>query len=280
MVSVSGCDLFVRQSGQGPDVVLLHGMGDSSIGWQFVEAPLAKAGYRVTVWDALGTGRSEKPADGDYHLPAHARRLFEVLDALEVRRAVLVGNSLGGSLALLAAQEAPERVQGLVLLNPAAYREGAVGDAWFWDVPLLAEVLLKPLPARVIARFGLRQNFTRTDAVPESLIDLYSREAARDGGIDAFIAQERQLVPPGAELWEARHRSIACPVLILWGDGDRILPVTQAHRLAADLPNASLVFLAGAGHAAQLEAPERVLDHLLGFLDGLHQTSSGRSAKQ
>ena len=61
-LSVEGEWLFVRQSGTGPDIVLLHGLGDSSLGWQYIEGPLVEAGYRVTVWDALGAGRSAKPA--------------------------------------------------------------------------------------------------------------------------------------------------------------------------------------------------------------------------
>lgn len=81
-LEVGGHQLFVRQTGAGPDVVMLHGLGDSSIGWQFIEPTLVQAGYRVTIWDALGAGRSEKPAKGDYSIEAHVKRLAETLDAL------------------------------------------------------------------------------------------------------------------------------------------------------------------------------------------------------
>jgi len=95
--------VFVRSRGDGPHLVLLHGLGDSSVGWRKVEGALRDAGFRVTVWDALGAGRSEKPGDGDYGLVAHAERLAQVLDRIGAKRVTLVGHSLGGALALLLA---------------------------------------------------------------------------------------------------------------------------------------------------------------------------------
>jgi pimeloyl-ACP methyl ester carboxylesterase len=269
LVPAGGHLLFVRQAGAGPDIVLLHGLGDSSAGWQFVEAALVEAGYRVTIWDALGAGRSDKPAGGDYSLSAHAKRLGEVMKAVRVEQAVLLGNSLGASLALLVAQESPGKVRALALLNPAAYREGAISDTWFWKIPFLAEAVIKPLPARFIARYGLKQNFADPSTIPPELIAIYAREAERPGAIDAFIAQERQLVPDeaAAEKWEAGHREIAAPALILWGEADKLLPREQGERLAREMPQAELIPLPGVGHAPQLDAPRAVLEHLLPFLE-------------
>jgi predicted alpha/beta-fold hydrolase len=116
-ISFDGESIFVRQAGEGPDVVLLHGLGDSSLGWQFLEEPLLQAGYRVTVWDALGAGRSSKPSGGDYSLAAHLRRLVRVLDALAIENAAIVGHSLGGSLALGLAQAHPGRTAALCLID-------------------------------------------------------------------------------------------------------------------------------------------------------------------
>src|SRR5689334_5456532 len=94
VLEVGGHNLFLRDTGAGPEVVLLHGLGDSSIGWQFIEPSLIQAGYRVLVWDALGAGRSDKPANGDYSMQAHVKRLEEMLDALGIRKAVFFGHSL------------------------------------------------------------------------------------------------------------------------------------------------------------------------------------------
>ena len=126
-VSVGGESIFVRQSGAGPDIVLLHGLGDSSLGWQFLEGPLVESGYRVTVWDALGAGRSAKPRDGDYSLVAHLRRLEGVLDQLAIERVHLVGHSLGGYLSLAQANSpCVQCLSGSRRLHSCERREGTL----------------------------------------------------------------------------------------------------------------------------------------------------------
>jgi pimeloyl-ACP methyl ester carboxylesterase len=266
VLAVEGHNLFVRQSGTGPDVVLLHGLGDSSIGWQFIEPDLIRAGYRVTVWDALGAGRSDKPPSGNYSIEAHVRRLNETLDALGVRQAVFVGHSLGGSVALRLAEQNPERVRALCLIDPAAYREGAMGGRWFWTTPLLADAVLGVMSASTLTDFGLKQNFHNQALISKELESMYLREAKRDGAVAALIAQERQLVPSNPEEWEQGHRTIRKPTLILWGGEDKLVPLAQGTRLAGDIQGSTLVVLADVGHSPHLEAPEMVLRLVLPFL--------------
>ncbi len=266
-LSVDGQSIFVSQSGTGPDLVLLHGLGDSSLGWQNLEGPLVAAGYRVTVWDALGAGRSPKPADGNYSLAAHLRRLEIALDTLAIDEATIVGHSLGGSLALVFAHAHPERTAALCLIDPAAYREGALDGRWFWDTPWVAEIVLGVLSKEMLVDFGMKQNFANAARVPAEMRKLYIREARRDAMIRALILQERQLIPDDPEAWEAGHRTIQAPTLILWGENDALVPVAQGRRLAREIAGAKLVVLANLAHSPQLEEPATVLAHLLPFLD-------------
>lgn len=266
MVATPSGNVFVRTGGSGPDVVLLHGLGDSSIGWHKVEQPLRDAGFRVTVWDALGTGRSDRPETSDYGLASHVARLCAVMDQLGIRRAHLIGNSLGGTEALLFAQFHPGRTGRLVLVNPAAYPEGGTTPAWFWQVPGLAETVLQQLPPEWIARAmlwylsGDRRRITNED------VQLYAAEA--QGKIAGLILQQRQLYPEPAVImrWVEGHRQMQAPALILWGDRDPILPLEQAQRLARELPHAELRLLEGVGHIAQLEVPQLVIDEAVRFL--------------
>lgn len=269
-LSVDGQPIFVRQSGTGPDIVLLHGLGDSSLGWQYLEGPLVDAGYRVTVWDALGAGRSAKPSDGNYSIAAHLRRLVIALDMLEIERATIVGHSLGGSLALVFAHAHPERTIALCLIDPAAYREGALDGRWFWDTPLIAEIVLGVLSTEMLVDFGMEQNFANPARIPVELRKLYIREALRDGTIRALVNQERQLIPDDPEAWEAGHRTIRAPTMILWGANDALVPVAQGRRLVREIAGSELVVLPDLAHSPQLEEPAAVLAHLLPFLDATH----------
>jgi pimeloyl-ACP methyl ester carboxylesterase len=266
LVATASGALFVRTGGAGADVVLLHGLGDSSIGWYKVEQPLRELGFRVTVWDALGTGRSERPDPGEYGLAAHVERLREVMDRLGIARAHLVGNSLGGTEALLFAQFHPERVERLVLINPAAYPEGGTTPAWFWHVPGLAETLLAKLPPEWVARSMLWYLAGDPRRITEEDIRLYA--AGASGAIAGLVLQERQLYPEPSvvDRWVEEHRRVAAPALILWGRRDRILPIEQAQRLQRDLPHAELQLLDGVGHIAQLEVPQLVVDECVRFL--------------
>ena len=266
VADVGGQKLFFRHTGSGPDVVLLHGLGDSSIGWQFIEPELVKAGYRVLVWDALGAGRSSKPAGGHYSIQAHVERLGKLLGTLGIDKTVLVGHSFGGSVALAFAQVHPAKVRALCLLDPAAYRKGAMGGRWFWKTPLLAEIVLGILSSRAITRYALKQNFHDDEKIPDLLQLMYLREARRKRAIAAFIAQERQLVPKDPAKWEQGHRTIRLPTLIVWGKEDRLVPVAQGERLNNDIQGSRLVVLPGVGHSPHLEAPHSVLERLLPFL--------------
>ena len=273
-VSVFGDRIFVRQRGSGPDVFLLHGLGDCGVGWQFIEPKLVEAGCRVTTWDAFGAGRSDKPKDGDYRLEAHARRFWELADRLAVERPVLIGHSLGGTIALGLAQQRPQRVRGLVLIDPPAYRDGALDGHWFWEVPLLAETVLGIMSTCSIVRVGLEQNFHDKNAVSEDLEITYLRELQRDGAIEAFIAQERQLVPTDAERWERGHGTITAPTLIIWGEEDRLVPLSQGERLVEQMPDVRLITFPDAGHSPHLEVPEIVLECRLPFLRSITVDSS------
>ncbi|MGE3171186.1 MAG: alpha/beta fold hydrolase [Planctomycetota bacterium] len=159
--------VYTRTAGTGPDVVLLHGLGDSSLTWHRIEEPLRAAGHRVTVLDALGAGRSDKP-DGPYAIEAHVDRLARACDALGIERATLVGNSLGGSVALRFAMRFPDRVRALVLISPGAYPQRGWTDGFLRGIPDVSGWLQRVPPA-LVAQTALAVNFGDPRAVPREL---------------------------------------------------------------------------------------------------------------
>jgi pimeloyl-ACP methyl ester carboxylesterase len=196
----------------------LHGLGDASVTWHKVEQRLRDAGFRVTAWDALGAGASDHRANADYGLAAHVARLIAVCDALDIERVYLIGNSLGGSLALLTAQTHPERTRSLVLVNPAAYPEGGTTPAWLWAIPALVESVLRRIGPAGIAHFALRLHYGDHARITADDLRAYTELAARDGAIGGLILQQRQLLPAPEVIaaWRAGFASIDAPALILW----------------------------------------------------------------
>ena len=121
-VVVDGRRTCVADLGEGPPLLLLHGLGGSLYDWRHLLQPLSKK-HRVIAPDLLGAGESEIPESEDYSLPAQARRLRGLLDHLGVGRADLIGSSYGGGIALRFAQDWPERTGRLVLINSICYPE-------------------------------------------------------------------------------------------------------------------------------------------------------------
>ncbi|MFO1052908.1 MAG: alpha/beta hydrolase [Planctomycetota bacterium] len=267
MVATRDGALHLTSRGEGPDVLLLHGLGDSSVTFSRVEAGLREAGLRVHLLDALGAGRSDKP-DGPYDMDSQVRRLREVLDARGIRRCIVIGNSLGGSQALLLAVEDPQRVRALCLISPAAWPKGGWTGGVLWNFPHAVEASAKELPAEWIARVALLANFGDRRRITPDLVALYAQEVRRADAVRAFVALQRQVMPSveQVERWTSRYPSLQVPTLILWGTHDRIIDPAMGRRLTEVLPDARLVPLEGAGHAAQLEVPDLVLRETLGFL--------------
>jgi pimeloyl-ACP methyl ester carboxylesterase len=198
MVPTADGRMYAAVRGDGPDVVLVHGLGDSSVTWRKVVPEVVAAGHRVAVVDALGAGQSDKP-EGPFGIAAHARRLATVLSQLQVERAVFVGNSLGGSVALRLAAMHPELVRALVLISPAAFPEGGWTGEWLWRVPGL-RTALEHVPAAAVARIALQVNFGDPRRITAEDVATYTAEAARPGALAAFVRQQQQVMPTASEV--------------------------------------------------------------------------------
>lgn len=227
-------------AGQGPVVVLLHGANDQAGAWAHVARAL-RAGRRVLIPDLPGHGGSA-PSDGPLGIGDLVAGVEALLDAeLGGGRATLVGNSLGGFVALVEAQRRPAAVQHVVLVNGAAVTHG--GGA----VELLPRT-------RDEARRALAQ-LTRPDAppVPDFVLDDLVRRAPTS-------PLARLLRSPVGE-WslDQRLHEVRVPVSLIWGDADRLLPLSYAERVRAALPVAQLTRLPECGHVPQRECPQRLL---------------------
>ncbi len=269
-IEVNGINVHYKTYGQGePTFILLHGFGASLFSWREVTAPLAEFGT-VIAYDRPAFGLTERPlkweGENPYSQEAQIELVIGLMDALGIERAILVGNSAGGTIAMLTALKYPQRVQSLILVDPAVY---AGGGAPAWVRPLLRTPQMRhlgPLIARQIQTRG-----------PE-LIELAWHDPSK---ITPEILEGYQkplrLADWDKALWELtlasresglaeRLSELTLPTLVITGDNDRIVPTEQSVRLAEELPNAQLVVIPQCGHLPHEERPAAFMQAVTEFL--------------
>jgi pimeloyl-ACP methyl ester carboxylesterase len=254
--------------GQGPDVVCLHALGATKASFFDTAAALTRDGYRVHALDLPGFGGSSKPIAAPYSARWFAETVVEVMDALEVGRAHLVGNSMGGRVAIEVGLRAPERVAGLALLSPAV---AFVKRDWHPIVRLLRpEVGLLPHSfgrARVARQFwGMFADPDQVDpSVADVVVDEFQRIYASAGARLAFLTAARNIYldrPFGRGGFYPRLADLEAPALFVWGARDRIIPPGFKRHVAKWHPQAEHIVLERCGHVPQVERPE----HTIGLL--------------
>lgn len=255
--------------------VFLHGYGASSFMWRHWIGPFTRRG-RVLLVDMKGFGDAPKPDDGRYSPYDLADAVTDLVLEHDLRRVTLVGQSLGGGIALLTAlrlhDEAREsgrasRLARLVLLAPAAYRQRPPPFVWLSHKPRLATALIRLVGAKRVLRWTMRSVVYDGAAVTEDEIEVYARPWRSRDGLRAALAAGRQIIPPDIETHTYRYGELDVPTLLVWGDNDRVVPLKVGHRLERQLPDARLVILHRCGHMAPDEHPEKSLEITTEFLD-------------
>jgi pimeloyl-ACP methyl ester carboxylesterase len=268
-------DVFTAGDPQAPPVLMIHGLGASKVSLLPAIAGLART-RRVIAMDLPGFGKSTAPAWGRYDARWMADAALATLDALEVDRAAIVGNSLGGRVAVEAALRVPERVAGLGLLCPAvAFNEYRLVR------PLLqalrAEVALSASPwplgggvPRRVVDAGLRAMFADPARVPSANLDAarddFLRTMAHRSNRLAFLATARRLGGEVPRRFWPRLEALAVPSLWIFGDTDRLVSAAYARQVERSVPDAVVEVWRSCGHVPQFEHPRRTVTRLDGFL--------------
>jgi pimeloyl-ACP methyl ester carboxylesterase len=272
-------------SGQGPEqVICLHGLGSNKTSF-FETISTLTPDRTVHAIDLPGFGSSSKPARAAYDASYFARSVLGYMDAMAIERAHLVGNSMGGRIAVEVALTEPHRAETLSLLAPAlAFRRRRE------LVPLVKlirpELAAIPHPLRAAQ---VREQFWRLFARPERLdpataeiaADEFCRTYRSRSARIAFFAAARNIYldsPDGERgLW-TRLAGLRPPVLFIWGDCDRLVPAAFSRHVAGVLPDARQVVLSECGHVPQVELPERANGLIREHLAKQSLGSSGASA--
>jgi pimeloyl-ACP methyl ester carboxylesterase len=259
LITVNGVRLHYIDRGRGDALILLHGLGESTFGWRHNMDALARS-FRVVAVDLLGSGFSQRLADTDYSLGARAGHVFAMMDALGIASATVVGHSLGGLVAMHMAARDPSRVRRLVLINSAGPREAhRLGRTRYFRIVnpfYYAFVYHSPRMRKRLFRLLYYRG-----RVPDGIVDHYL-EVARVEGHEQALARLVDAVgrEPRLDL-----RQIRVPTLILWGEGDRLLPPRRGRALAKSMPDARFVLVREAGHQTQEEQPDVVNRAIVDF---------------
>jgi pimeloyl-ACP methyl ester carboxylesterase len=255
-VQTASVRLSIITAGAGVPVVAIHGLGGTK--GSFLPTMAALGGrFRVIALDLPGFGDSDKPIRAPYNARWFADAVVDLLDALELERAHLVGNSLGGRVAMEVAFRHPERVGGLGLLAPALAwrRERPLLPLFRLARPELGLVQIAPRPVVEAVIHRLIPNADKGWAAAG--VDEFLRAYLTPAGRAAFYAAARQIYldePHGEEGFWTRLAALETDALFVWGRRDRLVPVSFARHVRAALPRARHLEL-DCGHVPQVERP-------------------------
>ncbi len=269
-VTLHGRAVTYAEAGDGPLLLLVHGLAGTYESWSSVIEPLSRA-HTVLAPDLPGHGASE-PGGGDYSLGALATGLRDLLVALGHDRATLVGHSLGGGIAMQLSYQFPEIAERLVLVgsgglgrevSPVLRAAALPGADLFIAATAAPGRVAGSALGRGLAAVGLRPNADVAEVARgyASLADADRRAA--------FLATLRSVVGAGGQRVYAGDRlylADGVPVLIVWGERDPIIPASHGEQAHEAIPGSRLEIFEGVGHMPQLEAPGRFVAVLERFL--------------
>ena len=264
---IDGMKVHFRDEGPRDDpqpIVLLHGTSASLHTWDGWSAAL-QAKHRVIRVDLPGFGLTGPTADGNYQMPVYSRFVIALMDYLQVKQAVLAGNSLGGYVAWKTAVDYPERVSKLILVDAAGYATTAASVPIGFklaQIPMLSALMSNILPRRVVES-SLRNVYGDPSKISADLVDRYYELALRAGNRKSLAARFAQNKPGE---FEAQIPQIKQPTLILWGGLDRLIPPENAQKFHHDIAGSSLVVFDTLGHVGHEEDPALTVAAAQAFL--------------
>jgi uncharacterized protein (TIGR00369 family) len=257
-------DVAYLRQGQGPAVLLLHGIPSSSYLWRDVIDLLAPT-FDVLAPDLLGYGDSDKRLDADLSLAAQARYMVAFMETVGIHQAAVIGHDIGGGVAQLMAVDEPQRVARLVLIDSAVDNN--------WPVPVIARLkepawdqIMVNIDMRKGLREGLETGMVTAGRVTDEVVDEWTRPFQDLGGRRAYLRAARALNNRDLISRSKHIEEIETPTLILWGANDAYLESRWAEVLQHKFRNSTVEIIDPGGHFLPLDRPDAVVEAITRFL--------------
>lgn len=253
---------------KGSTVILLHGVGCHVEFWEKNIAVLARE-HRVFAVDIVGFGRTDKP-EVDYTFELMADFVLDFMSAMDIDKASLVGNSMGGGISMTVAAQASGRVERVILVSPVGLGRGMSPVMRLMTLPVIGEMLTKPDRQGVVRQMQLC--LYDSSQASDDFIDRAAVIGALPGNQRSFLSLIRETanmvgVKKGIVAdFSARLKRIKTPILVIWGRQDRILPVADGEATVKGMTDVRLHVLDRTGHFPQIEKPEEFNAMVLDFL--------------
>jgi pimeloyl-ACP methyl ester carboxylesterase len=284
--TVDDTQIFYQEDGpiSGQAILLVPGTGAWSEIWRETMTALAKSGFRAIAIDVPPFGYSGKPAGAfEYTRQKQARRILGLLDALHIEHATVVAHSVGARAAVEASLEASERVDTLVLVDPAlgfSPDPGATAQfeqnhpVWwvraFFAAKPLRNVLLRTYGTNPLSTKTIFASFVvRKESVTDARVEMLQRPLVVEGATNGYGDWLQDLlISPDTSLGNdfANFRRLSMPAFLIWGRADSVTPLWQGQHLKKLIPNCNLAEIDNVGHIPYIEDPDKFNSLLLGFL--------------
>ena len=263
-ISIAGANLHYRDEGQGTPIILLHGTAASLNTWDGWATELSKS-HRVLRLDLPGFGLTGRNQSDTYTIAYYSNLVLNFLNQLGIDKAHIAGSSLGGQIAFDFAANHPERVQKLILVSPTGVtnaNDKSISMPFrMAQTPLLKESL-KYITPRFIVEKSLKEVYGDDSRLTDEAITLSHDLLLREGNREAFILRMNTVDDDHLH----KLTQVQAPTLILWGEADAWVPVTDAQRFLQDIKGSQLKTYASAGHIPMEELPQETVQDAITFL--------------